>query len=89
MNSLYVDQFRIYTVTLRSASQRGNKDLTYILKNMVHNTSTITMFSLFCPGLQISPSLHCHTRLFSRDHRGLLENALGTQLYNHRHAHET
>lgn len=48
MNSLYVDQFSIYTVTLRSASQRGNKDLTYILKNMVHNTSTITVQCFHC-----------------------------------------
>lgn len=84
---LNLDQFSIYTVTLRLPSQRGNKDLTYFLKNTV--TSTIKMFLLLCPGLQIPPSLRCHTRLFSRDYRGLLENALGTQLYNHRHAHET
>lgn len=40
-------------------------------------------------GFQTAESLHRHTGPPGRDHRGLLEDAVGTQLHHRGHAHQT
>lgn len=57
---------------------------------MYFHTSCIRPFyvMIFNVFPQATESLHRHTGTTGRDHRGLLENALGAQLYYCRYAHQ-
>lgn len=65
------------------------RDLFVFLIAVTNACNCCALILFFMLGFQTAESLHRHAGPPGRDHRGLLEDAVGTQLHHRGHAHQT